>query len=264
MERLKLYVVWLQSDQYQEGKKLVPIGIKKNYTRWVDLNKDDFDVELKTFSRRECLQLIKDNYDESIMEAFMKLSKIRMTQHFQCDLFRFLLLFLKGGLYVDIDQVPLVSLKEMGLTSDIDFMSIACTFDDVKRRRFSNAFIYVKNPGSDFIMKCIERTVINILMNNNRELMRAQVVGGPYIMGDVYREVYKKNLEVGLSDHDGERWLLMNSKFDQPRSSFKSDIEWWSSFYVQNLEGKKVMNDRYIGYYTDRNHRAPNQLTEFD
>lgn len=258
-----LHIVWLQSRKYVSGKNLVPRSLKDNYTKWISFNKNDHDITLKTYSEEDVVSYITKHFDKTILKAYQRMN-IPHAERFRCDLFRLLALYVEGGVYVDIDQVPIMSLKDMGLTDDIDFMSNACSFDNPSERRFSNAFIYVKSPRSKFVMLCIQNLVKKFLTTPRYLLTNSNHVSGTYIMGDTYRSMFpNKSLESGISNHNGELWILLNSVMGKRKEKCKNNIEFWCSFHVENLQGDIIMLDRYPDYYKDRVTRDPKKLVNF-
>ena len=262
--KITLHLVWLQADRYVSGKKLVPKRIKDNYQKWLDLNKEH-DISLKTYTENDVLRYILSNFGRDMLEVYTKLMKVRYTEHFRCDLFRLLVLFLEGGLYIDVDQQPLAPLHKIGLNDSIDFMSISCGHDiKSAERRFSNAFIYVRRPGSEFLLRCIENYTKRILETPVSHLGLPKLISGTYLMGDTYRSMFNNQvLDKGMSDHNGEKWLFLNSIMGKKRHECKNNIEFWCSFHVVNLKGEKVMNERYKEYYEDKGIKDPKHLTNF-
>ena len=67
------HLIWTQSEDYKENKKLIPKGIKDNYEKIRLLNKD---IEIITWSYNELLNLIKTDFIEYI-ENYKKINDKR-------------------------------------------------------------------------------------------------------------------------------------------------------------------------------------------
>ena len=84
----------------------VPDGMKQNILRTVK-NNPEFDYYL--YSDADSRAFIKANYDASVVRAFDSLR----PGAYKSDLWRYCILYKRGGVYFDIKMMPLVSIKDI-------------------------------------------------------------------------------------------------------------------------------------------------------
>ena len=72
----------------------------------------------KYYNNNDCINFLKKFFPQCVTKAFNKLK----PGAFKADLFRYCYLYIKGGIYIDLDLVPLKPLDEI-LVSNADFIS---------------------------------------------------------------------------------------------------------------------------------------------
>lgn len=80
-----------------------PDGLKKALETWYRKNPG---YKIKMYSGDDCVQYIKDNFDDHVLEAYERLK----PYSYKCDLMRHLIMYKDGGWYSDLRQVCLQSL----------------------------------------------------------------------------------------------------------------------------------------------------------
>ena len=78
----------------QHTKELLP-KMKENYER---LLTDNPEFEVKLFDNNDCLEFIKNNFSDEILKAYNSL----IPQSYKSDLWRYCVMYLNGGIYIDI------------------------------------------------------------------------------------------------------------------------------------------------------------------
>ena len=106
--------------------------LEKSYKQWCELN-PEYSIELYDDDR--CKKILLEEYGQLYLDIFNFIK----DGPIKCDFFRLCILYLKGGIYVDADIKPLVSLKEF-IEDDIDF----ATCISYNYKSYKNTFIY--NP----------------------------------------------------------------------------------------------------------------------
>jgi mannosyltransferase OCH1-like enzyme len=84
----------------------LPAGIQQSIQTFRDLNPE---YTLKIYSGDDCVQYIKDHFDEKTLKAFHKVK----PYSYKCDLFRFLVLYNEGGWYSDLRQICLCPIDKL-------------------------------------------------------------------------------------------------------------------------------------------------------
>jgi hypothetical protein len=89
--------------QTYSSKSLVPQKVFDGIKKYAP------DYEYEFFSDDDCVEFIKSNFPSNILDAYNKLEN---TAH-KADLFRYCILYVKGGIYLDIKTVLLKPLKDI-------------------------------------------------------------------------------------------------------------------------------------------------------
>ena len=119
------------------SNKIHPLT-KMNLDKWGLLNKE-INLIQKIWSHDECLKFLKtfsEQYGKDILYWF----NYEQDGRYKSDIVRLCILFEFGGIYVDVDQEPLISFSEYLDFNKYDF----CAASNMGLHNVSNGFIYVK------------------------------------------------------------------------------------------------------------------------
>lgn len=105
-----------------------------------------------------CRTFIKDNFNPNVLNAFDTLKPIA----YKIDLWRYCILYLKGGIYLDIKFFPMDGFKFIDILDKERFMCERYFENCWKNNCYgvSNAFIIVK-PHNIILLDCIRGVVMN-------------------------------------------------------------------------------------------------------
>ena len=117
---------------------------------FIELNPE---YEYMFFDDNACYNYIKDNYDQTILEAYENL----VPTAYKADLFRACILYKIGGCYFDIKQINKVPLREI-----IDNNEEILLCEDAKPFAFYNA-VMLCVPNNITIKKVINEIVLNTI-----------------------------------------------------------------------------------------------------
>ena len=224
------HLIWIQANEYEKNKKLIPRGIKENYEKIKILNKD---IEIKTWSNKDILELIENNFEEYLND-FIKINDKR----FICDLARLFILYKYGGIYVDVDQECLTSFEKFGINDKIN--TILCR--SLENNRISNGFIFIREKKNDFIKTCIEN-YINDLRKREYFISACETINNTV-----------KHLNY-------EPDIMLSEKNLKEKEQCQNIIDFFLSFHFFNTKGFKIMKSRYDNYYKDK--ELKDDLVEF-
>jgi mannosyltransferase OCH1-like enzyme len=112
------------------------------FTRWRNLNKD---YTIKFYDDSNCFIFIKNNFGEEYANYF---SEIKIGPY-KADFWRLCILYIYGGIYTDIDIVPIQPISKIIENSDL------CTCLAMNKRSIFQAFIAV-TPKNELIKLCLE------------------------------------------------------------------------------------------------------------
>jgi hypothetical protein len=137
------------------------------------------------FSHKSCEKFIEDNFSKSVLKAFRMLK----PGAYKSDLWRYCVLFKRGGVYMDVKFYPVVPLVDL-LTNHPD-MFIADTIathtaNTTMKCKFSvglyNGFL-VSKPNNPIFKAMIDNIVRHCKEKNGKDSMLQ--VTGPCLLGEV-------------------------------------------------------------------------------
>ena len=108
-----------------------------------------FNYEL--FDDNECREFIKNNFNESVLNAYDNLK----PGAYKADLWRYCILYIKGGIYIDIKYLPVNGFKLVNLIEKEHF----CL--DADNNGIYNAIMVCKQ-GNSILKKAIYQIVENV------------------------------------------------------------------------------------------------------
>lgn len=150
--------------------KNLPPKMKENYDLLVK-NNPEFNHYL--YDEDECLQFIKDHFDQTVSNAYNKL----IPASYKSDLWRFCVLYINGGIYMDIKYQCINNFKLIALTEQEYFVR------DRPEHMSYTALIVVK-PHNHIMLKCIKQIVDNV--NNQFYGTSSLSPTGPGLLGSFF------------------------------------------------------------------------------
>jgi mannosyltransferase OCH1-like enzyme len=103
------------------------------------------------FDDNDCREFIKNNYSSEVLEAFDTL----IPGAYKADLWRYCILYIRGGIYLDIKY------KTVNYFKFINLMEKEHWVLDVDRDGIYNALI-VARPGNEILRRAIDQVVENV------------------------------------------------------------------------------------------------------
>jgi hypothetical protein len=146
------------------------------------------DWEYKLFDNNECIEFIGKHFDKDTLEAFNNL----LPGAFKGDLFRYCYLYVKGGVYTDIDNICLVPLSEFINPHD----SFILVKDSVNHKAslYYNAFMATEknNPViKEAIDICVHNSINGIYPKTTNRIVDVLAVTGPKCLGSALEKHLK-------------------------------------------------------------------------
>jgi len=225
----------------------LPKGMAENIYRLLKTN-PEFDFYL--YSDEDCAKFIKDNFEGDVLEAFNMLR----PGAFKSDLWRYCMLYKRGGIYLDIKYysiVPLVSLIDENQTIFVRDTTAPRTTEGC----FYNGFI-VSPPNNEIFGKCIS----DIVVSTKNKLYKRNVldITGPCMLGRIltkeYTKKYYSTAKFDYSNLNGNFWnyhpgisykgkiiLKHYSKYRDEQKKTESDIT-YGKLYMKG----KVYNSNHL------------------
>jgi mannosyltransferase OCH1-like enzyme len=137
---LHLYTCWHTKD--------LPPKMQENYNFLVESNPE---ITFHLYDENDCRQFIKDNFEQDVLDAYNSL----LPCSYKSDLWRFCVLYINGGIYMDIKYRCSDGFKFITLTEKEHFVR------DYDPNDVYTALI-VTLPQNEIMRKCIYQIVENV------------------------------------------------------------------------------------------------------
>ena len=171
-----LYTCW-------HTRELPPI-MKQNYDYLVSVNPE---ISFHLYDENDCRQFIQDNFEEEILDTYNKL----IPCSYKSDLWRFCILYIHGGIYMDIKFRCVNGFKIISLTEKEYFV----------RDRPDNCVytaLIVTLPKNEIMLKCINKIVENV--KNNYYGENPLYPTGPALLGSFFDKNQIKILDLNFKN----------------------------------------------------------------
>ena len=209
---------------YQSWKtKTLPDKMRENVDLLIEMNPDYAHI---LFDDSECRSLLLEHFGINYANAFDSL----IPGAFKCDLWRYAMLYLYGGIYLDIDIKPILPFREI-LKDDATFVSVADRSIMTMKCGMYQAFIAC-TPKHPIMLYALQLSFANIVTRRN-EIFDTLSITGPIVAGialNLYWE--KKNPYEEIKPGKYGSVLL-----------FQTDGE-----FNRDGDGKKLLQDKFEGY----------------
>lgn len=175
------------------------------------------------YDNNERISFIKKHFEEKVYNAYNRI----IPGAFRADLWRYCILYIYGGVYIDIDTICYGNIDNF-LDEHIEFMTPIDLNNSpyLGTYNLSNGFIasVAKHP---ILLNCIERVVYNV--ENNIVPFSNLDFSGPGVLGKSTNRFLNLNEEVSFI---GKQGITNNIKF----LKFEPQIE-----YVKDIENNNIL-----------------------
>ena len=137
------------------------------------IQRDNPEFKYHLYDDDDCRKFIAENFDNDVLYAYDSL----IPGAYKADLWRYCILYKKGGIYLDIKYKCMDGFKLITLTDDEYFVKDRTL--DFNNRSIYNGFI-VSKPNNKILMNCINNISKNV---KNRDYCdSALIVSGPILL----------------------------------------------------------------------------------
>jgi len=177
---LNIYQTWHTKDLDTEMQKAVDIVKEKN---------PEFTHHL--FDDHDCAKFIETHFDKEVLDAYNTL----IPGAYKADLWRYCILYINGGIYMDIKYFNVADFKLINLTDKEYFVR------DIDRsgRGIYNAFM-VCYPGNPKLLNAINNIVQNV--KNRFYGGGALDPTGPILLKREFSEEELNNIRLTIGEND--------------------------------------------------------------
>ena len=188
---LHLYTCWHTKD--------LPPLMKENYDFLVESNPK---IAFHLYDEEECMEFIKNNFEEDVLNAYNSL----IPCAYKSDLWRLCVLFINGGIYMDIKFRCVNGFKFIALTEEEHFVR------DISENCVYNALI-VSLPQNEVMRKCIYQIVENV--KNKFYGENPLFPTGPGLLGTYFTNDERDNLEMyhegSVVENELNEWYIVKN-----------------------------------------------------
>jgi mannosyltransferase OCH1-like enzyme len=149
------------------------------------------EFEYHLYDDHDCLDFIKNNFPQSVSDAYKSL----IPGAYKADLWRYCVLYIYGGIYIDIKFKCAPGFKFIELTDKEHF----CNDFKKKKRSIYNGIIIAK-PKNPLLLKAIQNVVKNV---------KRQYYGkgslfptGPILLGKIFKNKNMKDVDMRLAAYN--------------------------------------------------------------
>jgi hypothetical protein len=172
---LNLYLTW--------GIKQLPPKMQENVDRMKKVN-PEFDVYL--YDDDDCREFIKNNFSDDILTAYDTLK----PGAYKADLWRLCVLYINGGIYIDIKFNCINNFKFIALTEREHLALDRSGYWKKGQIGLFNALIVAK-PKNELLLRCINKISKNV--KNKDYSFNCLYPTGPGLFGEQYIKMLREN-----------------------------------------------------------------------
>ena len=221
-------IIPLNIFQTWDNKDNLPFGMRQAVNRIKKLN-PEFNHQI--FTDIECYRFIKANFDASVANAYKNI----IPNAYRADLWRYCVLYINGGIYMDVKYVPNTNFSFMELTESEHFCM------DSNMRGIYNAFM-VALPKKPEMLLAINKIVENVKVKNygcdfldiTGPTMLAKIIKVGSKTVDMCHLYYGEKLENRVVKYKGKHILRCypNYQVEHVQTGGKHYSELWQNRHV--------------------------------
>ena len=218
----KIYQTWVTKELPKKMKERVEL-----------LKSQNPKFEHFLFDDNDCREFIKLNFRPDVLNAYDKL----IPGAYKADLWRCCVLFINGGIYMDIKLSCTNGFKLIEFTEKEHFVK-----DRIEPLSIYNSLM-VCRAGNPFIFKCIRNIVFNV--NNNYYGESALDPTGPVLLGKIILK-NKLKLNIDMKHHDEGGYIIYKNRFVISTEYDEYNLERMKIYEKMNLK-------RYSNMWNEKN-----------
>ena len=195
------------------------------------------------YDDNDCYNFILNNFPPSVADAYLRL----IPGAYKADLWRYCILYMHGGIYLDIKYRPVNGFKFINLIDREHFVLDIPYSWSRKEYGIYNAFIVCKRHNK-ILLDCINQIVLNV--KNNFYGTSPLEPTGPLLLGLVYKSYNDiTTLDMYLSLHINYKKL----QFQQEENIVYNNINILKIYNTYRSEQKKNTKLTYSQLWNKRN-----------
>lgn len=204
---------------FEETSDKVPLNIwqtwkEKNmhidmFNNINDLRESNPEFKYYIFDDQECLEFIKEHYTEDVANAFVTL----VPGAYKADLWRYCVLYIYGGIYLDVKFKCLDGFKLLNLIEDDHYCLdlINNGFHKDEQECIFNG-IMINKPKNELLINAIYKIVENV--KNKFYGSNWLEITGPNLLGKIFNKTFFKKDEKYIFYGNNSKEIIKKSKID--------------------------------------------------
>jgi mannosyltransferase OCH1-like enzyme len=226
------YFLFIRAQRIEGFERVIPLNIFQTWhTKNLDENMQECVDKLKAanpkfthylFDDEDCAEFIEDNFDIDVLDAYNSL----LPGAYKADLWRYCVLYIHGGIYLDIKYFNIKGFNLIQLTDREYFVK------DIEPSGSGvyNAFMICK-PGNKKLLNCIHNIVNNVKTKFYGE--NAFAPTGPLLLKREFTKDEIENMRLSIGENDcptktcinldGEPILAMYKDYYKSRKENKTN-----------------------------------------
>ncbi len=204
------------------------------------------DFEIVFMDDRGCLNFIKTFFSTEVVHAF----QILIPGAYKADLWRYCVMYIHGGIYMDIKYTcaPNFLLNELLYSEHFTLDRPGYWYDPVNFGLFNG--LMVCKPKNEIMLKCIQRATHNIL--NRKYCQNALYPTGPGLLAEIFAENNGNWDTVDLCGADNGVILFKNTIILSTYKEYRNEHQRMTgdSYYIL-YKKQHIYNNMHIWYLSD-------------
>ncbi len=178
------------------------------------------EFEYHLFDDLDCIEFIKKHFPINVLTAYKSL----IPGAYKADLWRYCVLYINGGVYIDIKFKCAPGFKFIELTDQEHFCR-----DFKKRKRSIYNGVMIAKPKNPLILKAIHNVVRNV---NNRYYGKGSLFPtGPILLGKIFKNKHMNSVDLKLAPlnktglsikYNGRRILTFYNNYRNEQRKFSN------------------------------------------
>lgn len=196
---LKIYQTWFTKE--------LPQKMKENTEK---LRNDNPEFEYNLFDDQDCRNFIKEYFSEDVLNAFDSL----IPGAYKADLWRYCVLYINGGIYLDIKYRCINGFRLIALTEKEHFCNDwdnETILEDIGCNEGIYNAIMVCKPKNQTLLKSIGKIVENV--KNKYRGSNPLEPTGPYLLKDFFTNSERKNFELNFYKRIQDKFYIRYGLF---------------------------------------------------
>jgi mannosyltransferase OCH1-like enzyme len=248
---------------HTNNRTLVKGALDNIYQTWGDIKmtfemKNAIEMIKKTnpefkhhlYNDEQCYKFIKQHFDKEVADAFLTL----VPGAYKADLWRYCILYINGGIYIDIKFIPVNNFKLIDLINtnanhyaNHNANHYVLENIDEKTRQFClyNGFI-ISRAGNPILLQCINQIVDNV--KNNYYGVNFLAPTGPGLLGNYYLKSHDyKDLDLFLKVIKYRHTIIYNHKpILEEYIGYRNNKEYKKAHYAELWNQHRIYSSNYI------------------